>query len=90
MCVCISVLLLCGMPMENAVFAAEAATVQTTVTEVQTKDAPSKTVKMVGFLAIFTVACGGTAYLVMRPSLKKLKEAKRQAAQIKMDDSEIE
>ncbi|MCD8219565.1 MAG: hypothetical protein LUC50_04245 [Ruminococcus sp.] len=34
--------------------------------------------KIAGFLVLFTIACGGTAYLVMRPSLKKLKETKQQ------------
>lgn len=87
----LSMLMLWGMPVGNGVSAAETAPAQTAVTtEVQTEEEPSKAVKIIGFLAIFTVACCVTAYMVMRPSLKKLKEAKGQAAQIKTDDSEIE
>ena len=37
----------------------------------------SKPVQVVGFLVIFTVVCGVTAYFVMRPSLKKLKESRK-------------
>ncbi len=46
----------------------------------------SKPVKILGFLAIFTVACAGTAYLVMRPSLQKLKEAKQQGEKAKQEE----
>lgn len=90
--VCVlSALLLWGMPVGNGVSAAETAPAQTAVTtEAQTEEEPSKTVKIIGFLAIFTVACGVTAYVVMRPSLKKLKEAKQQAAQTESDDSKTE
>lgn len=90
--VCVlSALLLWGIPMGNSVSAAETAPAQTAVTtEAQTGKEPSKAVKIIGFLAIFTVACGVTAYLVMRPSLKKLKEAKQQAAQTESEDSKTE
>lgn len=87
----LSMLMLWGMPVGNGASAAETAPAQTAVTtEAETEEEPSKAVKIIGFLAIFTVACGVTAYMVMRPSLKKLKEAKGQTAQIKTDDSEIE
>ncbi|MGN1403195.1 MAG: hypothetical protein ACI4XB_02610 [Ruminococcus sp.] len=89
--VCVlSALLLWGMPVGNGVSAAETAPEQTVATEAQTEEEPSKAVKIIGFLAIFTVACGVTAYVVMRPSLKKLKEAKQQAAQTESDDSKTE
>lgn len=37
----------------------------------------SKGVKMAGFMAIFTLSMGITAYIVMRPKVKMLKEAKQ-------------
>lgn len=83
-------LLLWGISLGNGVSAAETAPIQTTVTEEQKKDEPSRTTRIVGFLAIFTVACGVTAYLVMRPSLKRLKEAKQQTVQTEIDNSKTE
>lgn len=37
----------------------------------------SKGVKIAGFMAIFTLSMGITAYIVMRPKIKMLKEAKQ-------------
>ncbi len=37
----------------------------------------SKGVKIAGFLVIFTLSMGVTAYIVMRPKIKMLKEAKQ-------------
>ncbi len=62
------------------------ATETTTTTDEPTEEAdstdntPSKGVFIAEFLIIFTVVCAGTAYLVARPSLKKLKAA-REATQ---------
>ncbi len=36
----------------------------------------SKGIKIAGFLGIFTLSMGVTAYIVMRPKLKMLKEAR--------------
>lgn len=41
------------------------------------EESSGKTGKILSFLAIFTVACGGTVFLVMRPTMKKLKEEKQ-------------
>lgn len=37
---------------------------------------PSRGVKIAGFLVIFTVAMGTTAFIVVKPKLKKLKTTK--------------
>lgn len=43
----------------------------------QVKDSsPSRGVKIAGFLVIFTVAMGTTAFIVVKPKLKKLKATK--------------
>ncbi|MBQ8514679.1 MAG: hypothetical protein IJ496_04715 [Ruminococcus sp.] len=47
--------------------------------ETETGNEPSKTVKIVQFLVIFTVAMGVTAYIVVRPKLKLLKDAQAEA-----------
>lgn len=77
LCICGCVASLCVMSSLPA-FAAETEPAQTTASASEEKET-GKTGKILGFLAIFTVACGGTAYLVMRPSLRKLREAKEQA-----------
>lgn len=83
--VCGSLLLLCAVFVPGKVFAAESAENQSVETEESWTVEWTKGQKVAGFLVIFTVFCGGTAYLVMRPSLKKLKEAKKRAAEIKSD-----
>ncbi len=57
--------------------ASETTDVSTTEAVQQTEEEkePSKTVRIVEFLAIFTVAMGVTAYIVVRPKLKVLKKA---------------
>lgn len=76
LCGVIGVLIVwCGTLTEMQVYAGTTS-VQTTKTETTAVESPSKTGQIVGVLAIFTVTCGITAYLVMRPSLKKLREAK--------------
>lgn len=62
--------------------AAETAAPQTTAAETKSADSAKdsgKTKQVVIVLVIFTVTCGATAFLVMQPSLKKLKAAKEQA-----------
>lgn len=76
--------LLCGMlllfccPAFFASTETTAAPAAEIVQEAETDDSgnnePSKTMKIVQFLVIFTVAMGVTAYIVVRPKLKLLKE----------------
>ncbi len=42
----------------------------------ETDSSPSRGVKIAGFLVIFTVAMGTTAFIVVKPKLKKLKTTK--------------
>lgn len=81
LCSLLGVLLLAGSLLTVPVAAAETTAPQTTAAE-STDDAKDSgnTRQIVQTLVIFTVACGVTAFLVMRPSLKKLKAAKEQAA----------
>lgn len=44
--------------------------------EVQDDSEPSKGVKIAGFLVIFTMSMGVTGYIVVRPKLKLLKDAR--------------
>ncbi len=44
--------------------------------EVQDDSEPSKGVKIAGFLVIFTISMGVTGYIVVRPKLKLLKDAR--------------
>ncbi len=74
-CVLASVLMLWGLSV-GTVYAEETTAFTEAVVSEEDADA-GKAGKIVGFLAIFTVVCGTTAYLVMRPSLKRLKEAKK-------------
>jgi len=78
LCSLLGVLLLAGSLLTVP---AETTAPQTTAAE-STDDAKDSgnTRQIVQTLVIFTVACGVTAFLVMRPSLKKLKAAKEQAA----------
>lgn len=80
LCSLLGVLLLAGSLL-TVPAAAENTAPQTTAAE-STDDAKDSgnTRQIVQTLVIFTVACGVTAFLVMRPSLKKLKAAKEQAA----------
>ena len=54
-----------------------AAQTTTSAAEDTEEESSGKTGKILSFLAIFTVACGGTVFLVMRPTMKKLKEEKQ-------------
>lgn len=85
-------LMLCGLSTVAMPAAAQAAETTESVQTDETKKPASsgKTKKIVGVLCIFTVSCGVTAYLVMRPSLKKLKEAKQQAEKTKTDSDKSE
>ena len=85
-------LMLCGLSTAAMPAAAQAAETTESVQTDETKKAVSsgKTKKIVGVLCIFTVSCGVTAYLVMQPSLKKLKEAKQQAEKTKTDSDKSE
>ena len=78
LCSLLGVLLLAGSLLTVL---AETTAPQTTAAE-STDDAKDSgnTRQIVQTLVIFTVTCGVTAFLVMRPSLKKLKAAKEQAA----------
>ena len=72
-----SLLLLLGGP----VIPAETETdvpVTETVQETQTEKEPSKAGRIVQFLVIFTAAAGVTVWIVMRPKMKLLKEAREQ------------
>ena len=71
LCSLLGVLLLAGSLLTVPAAAAE--------TTDDAKDS-GNTRQIVQTLVIFTVVCGVTAFLVMRPSLKKLKAAKEQAA----------
>ena len=44
---------------------------------------PSRGVKIAGFLVIFTVAMGTTAFIVVKPKLKKLKTTKKKQQNIR-------
>lgn len=81
LCSLLGVLLLAGSLLTVPAAAAETTAPQTTAAE-STDDAKDSgnTRQIVQTLVIFTVACGVTAFLVMRPSLKKLKAAEEQAA----------
>lgn len=56
--------------------AAETTIPATEIVQETEDNEPSKTMKIVQFLVIFTVAMGVTAYIVVRPKLKLLKELK--------------
>ena len=94
MCIlsCFAVLLVMGMTPQNVssiVATAETGAAETTeyeAAETSESSGASKAIKITGFLAIFTVVCAGTAYLVMRPSLKKLKSVRE--AQESQDKTE--
>ncbi|MBQ8688025.1 MAG: hypothetical protein IJ512_05700 [Ruminococcus sp.] len=73
-------LLCCMMLMLSCPTGAASAETTTPVQEIvqeTEEEEPSKAMKIVQFLAIFTVAMGVTAYIVVRPKLKLLKEAKK-------------
>ncbi len=53
-----------------------AGTSETSVTAEAEGEGMSKGTKIAGFLGIFTLSMGVTAYIVMRPQLKMLKEAR--------------
>lgn len=74
-CVLVSVLMLWGFSADT-VHAEETTAPTEAATSEKDTDA-GRAGKVVGFLAVFTIVCGTTAYLVMRPSLKRLKDAKR-------------
>lgn len=84
--ICAGLLFVCSFSLlAGNVSAVESVETQPVQTDQSQTEQWTKGQKIAGFLVIFTVFCGGTAYLVMRPSLKKLKEAKRQAAETKSD-----
>ena len=76
LCSLLGVLLLAGSLLTVPAAAAETTAPQTTAAESTDDAKDSGNTRQI----IFTVACGVTAFLVMRPSLKKLKAAKEQAA----------
>ncbi len=61
------------------VFAEEEPAVTESIEAIQEtkEDGHSKNVKIAGFLIIFTVAMGITAFIVVRPKLKMLKEVNK-------------
>ncbi len=72
---CAVMLLMC-VP-ANACAAGDAP-METTVTQSQESDQKefSKGAKIAGFLVIFTISMGVTAFIIVRPKLKILKEAR--------------
>ena len=72
---CAVMLLLC-VP-ANACAAGDAP-METTVTQSQESEEKelSKGAKIAGFLVIFTISMGVTAFIIVRPKLKMLKEAR--------------
>lgn len=78
-------ILVSGMAIPQPVWASgESATEQTQQAEEPEDSGVSKGIQVAGFLVIFTVVFVTTAYVVMRPSLKKLK-ASQDAAKAKQD-----
>jgi len=81
------IVVLCGVNWSTAY--AETETEEATAKMEETEDTGlSRGVKIAGFLGIFTVVFVGTAYLTVRPSLKKLKAA-RQEAESETDETHI-
>ncbi len=64
--------------------AAGSAPVETTVSQSQESDQKelSKGAKIAGFLVIFTISMGMTAFIIVRPKLKMLKDAKEKNSEI--------
>ncbi len=79
---CGIMLLFCGMYCVGVIQAAAETSTVTTISETMDNDTAedeqelSKTMRIVQFLVIFTIAMGTTAYLVVRPKLKLLKDMK--------------
>lgn len=67
-----------------AVVSAESTAVSETAESVQQTEesGSSRGVKIAGFLVIFTVAAGATAYITAAPKLKKLKKDKSEKDQM--------
>lgn len=56
-------------------------TEETSVSRQQTEESSSRSVKIAGFLVIFTVAMGVTAYFTAAPKLKKIKKLKKEQSE---------
>lgn len=71
-------MLLCGMVLMvcPAAVTAEGTSEPAAETVQQEDNEPSKGMKIAGFMAIFTVSMGVTGYIVVRPKLRMLKEAR--------------
>lgn len=76
--ICSLFMLICCSMVSISVSAESAVETTTEVSDNvhETDSSPSRGVKIAGFLVIFTVAMGATAFIVARPKFKKLKEAK--------------
>ena len=88
LCVLLGTLFLLGSLWTIPAAAAETAAPQTTAAESQSSDNAKdsgKTKQIV--IVVFTVSCGVTAFLVMQPSLKKLKAAKEQAKTVSAEQT---
>ncbi len=76
-------MLLCGLVLASAPMAAavesisEATTVSASEESEHEDKEISKGAKIAGFLGIFTVSMGVTAYIIIRPKLKRLKEIRK-------------
>ena len=76
--ICVLFLYLCSMtalPVSADETTAATETIETVQNENE-EEGYSKGVKIAGFLGIFTVAMGVTAFIVVKPKLKMLKEIK--------------
>lgn len=76
---CAFTLLMCG---GICVSAEDIHTEETSVSRQQTEEeGPSRSVKIAGFLVIFTLAMGVTAYFTAAPKLKKIKKLKKEQSE---------
>ena len=90
LCVLLGTLFLLGSLWTIPAAAAETAAPQTPAAESPSSDNAKdsgKTKQIVIVLVVFTVSCGVTAFLVMQPSLKKLKAAKEQAKTVSAEQT---